>query len=124
MKKMQIFEPAMCCDTGLCGVSVDPELLRISTVLNALKKNGVAVDRFNLSSSPMAFVNNKTINAFINEKGVEELPAVMIDEKIVITGRYPTNEELVSLLEVPASYMTEAKSAKQGGCCCSDGNCC
>lgn len=124
MKKIQIFEPAMCCDTGLCGVSVDPELLRISTVLNALKKNGVAVDRFNLSSAPMAFVNNKTINAFINEKGVEELPAVMIDEKIVITGRYPTNEELVSLLEVPASYMTEAKSAKQGGCCCSDGNCC
>ncbi|WP_024345935.1 arsenite efflux transporter metallochaperone ArsD [Lacrimispora indolis] len=124
MKKMQIFEPAMCCDTGLCGVSVDPELLRISTVLNALKKNGVAVDRFNLSSAPMAFVNNNTINAFINEKGVEELPAVMINEKIVITGRYPTNEELVSLLEVPASYLTEAKSAKQGGCCCPDGNCC
>ena len=124
MKKMQIFEPAMCCDTGLCGVSVDPELLRISTVLNALKKNGVAVDRFNLSGAPMAFVNNKTINDFINEKGVEELPAVMIDEKIVMTGRYPTNEELVSLLEVPASYLTEAKSAKQGGCCCSDGNCC
>lgn len=124
MKKMQIFEPAMCCDTGLCGVSVDPELLRISTVLNALKKNGVAVDRFNLNGAPMAFVNNKTINTFINEKGVAELPAVMIDEKIVMTGRYPTNEELVSLLEVPASYLTEAKSAKQGGCCCSDGNCC
>lgn len=124
MKKMQIFEPAMCCDTGLCGVSVDPELLRISTVLNALKKNGVAVDRFNLSSAPMAFVNNKMINDFINEKGVEELPAVVIDEKIVMTGRYPTNEELVSLLEVPASYLTETKSIKQGGCCCSDGNCC
>lgn len=124
MKKMQIFEPAMCCDTGLCGVSVDPELLRISTVLNALKKNGVAVDRFNLSSAPMAFVNNKTINVFINEKGVEELPAVIVDEKIVITGRYPTNEEIVSLLEIPASYLTEAKSAKQGGCCCSDGKCC
>ncbi len=124
MKKMQIFEPAMCCDTGLCGVSVDPELLRISTVLNALKKNGVAVDRFNLSSAPMAFVNNKFINAFINEKGVEDLPAVMIDESIVIIGRYPTNEELVSLLEVPASYLTETKAAKQGGCCCSDGNCC
>jgi uncharacterized protein (DUF488 family) len=124
MKKMQIFEPAMCCDTGLCGVSVDPELLRISTVLNALKKNGVAVDRFNLSSAPMAFVHNKVINTFINEKGVEELPVVMVDEQIVITGHYPTNEELISLLEVPASYLTEANSAKQGNCCCSDGNCC
>lgn len=124
MKKMSIYEPAMCCDTGLCGVSVDPELLRISTALNALKKNGVAVNRFNLSSAPMAFVNNKTINVFINEKGVEELPVVMVDEKIVMTGRYPTNEELVSLLEVPAIYLTEAKSGQQGSCCCSDGNCC
>lgn len=124
MKKMQIFEPAMCCDTGLCGVSVDPELLRISTVLNALKKNGVAVDRFNLSSTPMAFVNNNVIHTFINEKGVKELPAVMIDEKIVMTGRYPTNEELISLLNVPESYLTESKSVKQSGCCCSGGNCC
>lgn len=31
MKKMFIYEPAMCCSTGLCGVSVDPELLRLST---------------------------------------------------------------------------------------------
>ena len=52
MKKMQIFEPAMCCPTGLCGVGVDPELLRISAVLNSLKKNGVTVDRFNLTDAP------------------------------------------------------------------------
>ena len=69
-----------------------------------------AIDRFNLSSAPMAFVNNKMINDFINEKGVEALPAVVIDENIVMTGRYPTNEELVSLLEVTASYLTHTKS--------------
>ena len=124
MKKMSIYEPAMRCDTGLCGVSVDPELLRISTVLNTLKKSGVAIDRFNLSSAPMAFVNNKIINDFINEKGAEELPVVVLDEKIVIIGRYPTNEELISLLEIPESYLIESKSTPQGGCCCSDGNCC
>ena len=39
MKRMQIFEPAMCCSTGLCGVGVDPELLRVSAVLNTLRKN-------------------------------------------------------------------------------------
>lgn len=124
MRKMSIYEPAMCCDTGLCGVSVDPELLRISTVLNTLKKNGVAVDRFNLSSAPMAFVNNKVINDFVNQKGVEELPAVMLDEEIIITGRYPTNEELIALLAVPESYLTEVKSTSQSGCGCSDGSCC
>lgn len=45
MKKLAIYEPAMCCDTGICGVSVDPELLRISAVINNLKKNGIAVER-------------------------------------------------------------------------------
>lgn len=126
MKKMSIYEPAMCCDTGLCGVGVDPELLRISAVLNALKKNGVAVDRFNLNSAPMAFVNNQVINAFINKNGVEKLPAVMLDDKIIITGRYPTNEELISLLGVPEGYLTESKtkSNPRGGCGCSGGKCC
>ena len=67
MKKMQIFEPAMCCSTGLCGVGVDQELLRISTVLNTLKNNGVQVDRFNLSSAPQEFVTNKTVNNYITQ---------------------------------------------------------
>jgi chaperonin GroEL (HSP60 family) len=124
MKKMSIYEPALCCDTGICGVSVDPELIRISTVLNALKKNGVAIDRFNLNSAPMAFVNNKVINNYINEKGVDGLPAVMLDDEIIITGRYPSNEEIISYLDVPASYLTESKPTKKSSCCCSDDKCC
>ncbi|HWQ74807.1 MAG TPA: arsenite efflux transporter metallochaperone ArsD, partial [Syntrophomonas sp.] len=85
MKKMKIFEPAMCCPTGLCGVGVDPELLRISTVLNMLKKYGVTVDRFNLNSAPAEFISDQTLNAYINAKGPEGLPAVMVDGEIVIT---------------------------------------
>ncbi|WP_231038331.1 arsenic metallochaperone ArsD family protein [Pectinatus frisingensis] len=53
---MQIFEPAMCCSTGLCGATVDPELLRISTVLDILKKHTISVERYNLTSTPMAFI--------------------------------------------------------------------
>lgn len=34
MNKMIIFDPAMCCSTGVCGPSVNPELLRVATVLN------------------------------------------------------------------------------------------
>ena len=125
MKKMSIYEPAMCCETGICGVGVDPELLRVSTVLSALNKNGVTVGRFNLSGAPMAFVNNKAINQYVNEKGPEGLPVVMLDDKIVITERYPTNEEFMDLLGVPASYLSEPKtSRKNGGCGCSDGKCC
>jgi len=131
MKKMQIFEPAMCCSTGLCGVGVDPELLRISTVVNSLKKNGVEIERFNLTSAPMEFVNNKAVNQLISGKGVENLPAVVLDGEIIITGRYPTNEELAELLNVPMNFLGEKKTAvkvtvthkKSGGCNCKGGCC-
>ena len=125
LKKMKIFEPAMCCPTGLCGVGVDPELLRISTVLDTLKKNGVAVDRFNLSSAPAEFITDPVINAYINAKGTDGLPAVMVDGKIVIEGRYPTNEEFTALLDLPADLLGKpAEKAKGSSGCCCKGSCC
>jgi hypothetical protein len=128
MKKMQIFEPAMCCPTGLCGVGVDPELLRISAVLNTLKKNGVTIDRFNLTDAPMEFITNEAVNKLINTHGVAKLPVTVVDGEIVITGRYPANEDFISLLQIPANLLGEApdtakdKPANEGGA--AGGKCC
>lgn len=136
MNKLSIYEPAMCCPTGLCGVGVSPELLRVSAVIGSLKKNGIDVQRHNLSSAPQEFINNQAVNDLINTKGIDELPAVVLDEKIVITGRYPTNQEFAALLQVPMSVVVEqqetAKVAKKvkvnprkvGGSCNCKGGCC
>jgi hypothetical protein len=62
MKKMIIFDPAMCCSTGVCGPGIDPELLRVSTVLNNLQSKGIMVERYNLTSNPSVFVDNKIPN--------------------------------------------------------------
>ncbi len=42
MKKIEIFDPAMCCPTGLCGTNINPELMRIAVTLRAtdLTRNG------------------------------------------------------------------------------------
>lgn len=133
MKKMIIYEPAMCCSTGLCGVGVDPELLRISTVLASLKKNGVEVERYNLTNAPQEFIKNTEVNQLITKDGVEALPATVTDGKVVITKRYPTNDELISLLNVPRSFLgvepkpvskVKVTPKKSGGCGCSGGKCC
>lgn len=135
MKSMKIFEPAMCCSTGLCGVGVDPELLRISTVLNTMEKNGIKVERYNLSNSPDEFIKSTVVNNIIKTEGVEILPLAVLDGEIVITGRYPTNDEFIKYLDIPSSYLGEqpkeikAAESLQGGCCCeggdcSDGGCC
>lgn len=123
MKKMQIFEPALCCETGVCGASVDTELLRITTVLNTLRQNGVVIDRFNLKNAPMEFVTNQTVNTFVNQKGAEALPCVLVDGNIVIEGRYPTNEEILNLLELSAEdFLPKDAVNSEECCCCSDGN--
>jgi hypothetical protein len=125
MKTMRIYEPAMCCSTGLCGVSVDPELLRISTTLNTLKENGIKVQRFNLTNAPQEFVNNKVVAEFLQKFGPEKLPVVVVDDVIVISGHYPTNEEFVKWLDVPAALLggTADDKKSSGGCCCSGGCC-
>ena len=125
MKKMLIFEPAMCCPTGLCGPSIDPELFRLSTVINNLKKKGIIIERYNLSSNPQEFVNNKTINDLLNSKGMDILPAVVVEDEIVKTGGYPSNEEIAGYLGLSVEeFATKAKiKIKKAGCGCEDGCC-
>lgn len=120
MSKMKIYEPAMCCSTGLCGVGVNPELLRMSTALNNLKKLGIAVERYNLSNAPREFIRNKAVNEFINSKGVEKLPVIVVDDKIVIEGRYPTNQEISQILGIEIEKFIGKptnSSGNKGGCC-------
>ncbi|WP_434305007.1 arsenite efflux transporter metallochaperone ArsD [Clostridium botulinum] len=123
MKKMIIFDPAMCCSTGVCGPSVDPELLRVSTTINRLKNNGVLVERHNLTSNPQIFVDNKEINEILNREGVEILPVTMVDGVIVKTKAYPTNKEFCELLDISEEYLkiTIKNPSKdcncKGGCC-------
>lgn len=117
MKKMSIYEPALCCETGLCGVNVDPELLRITTVINTLKNRGIVIERYNLNSAPMEFVKNNTVNQYVNAKGVEGLPITLLDEEIVISGRYPANDEILKLLDLPENILLPEYESAQNGCC-------
>ena len=128
MKKMIIFDPAMCCSTGVCGPSVDKNLLRVSTVLNRLEKKGIKVERHNLTNNPKIFVDNKVVNKLLIDEGVDVLPITIVDGEVVKTKEYPTNEEFVKFLEIPKEYiMSELKAKKEkksnNGCCGGNGCC-
>ncbi|WP_411167711.1 arsenite efflux transporter metallochaperone ArsD [Clostridium sp. MB05] len=122
MKKMIIFDPAMCCSTGVCGPSVNPELLRVSTIINNLNSKGILVERYNLTNNPQIFVDNKTINEVLMKKGVDVLPVTMVDGEIVKVGSYPTNDEFYTLLGISAELL-KSESKKTNNCCCKGGCC-
>ncbi|HWR41993.1 arsenite efflux transporter metallochaperone ArsD [Sporomusa sp.] len=118
MKKIVIYDPAMCCSTGVCGASVDKELLRVATVIENLKQNGADISRFNLSGQPNAFVENQLINDSLKQNGPEILPITLVDGQVAKTKGYPTNEEFAQWTGLDVN-----NKPKKSGCCC-DGGCC
>lgn len=101
MIKLQIFDPAMCCSTGVCGPSVDPALPRFAADLEWLKTKGVEVERYNLAQQVAAFTGNATVKSTLNAKGTKCLPLILFDGSIVAEGFYPTRRDLARLAQVP-----------------------
>ncbi len=120
MKNIEIFDPVMCCSTGVCGPSIDPELLRVATVIKLLKEKGIVIKRHGLSSEPQDFITNNIISEILQKEGADILPITLVDGKIVKTKSYPTNEELSAWLGVEIS----AKPQKKNSCCCGPKGCC
>ncbi|MBE6066555.1 MAG: arsenite efflux transporter metallochaperone ArsD [Clostridium lundense] len=126
MRNMIIFDPAMCCSTGVCGPSVDPELLRMAAIINSLSKKGIIIQRYNLSSNAQVFLNNRLVNELLHSKGIGILPITIVDGKVVKTKAYPTNKEICDMLDIPESSLKAIQKSgnRRGGGCCGGRGCC
>ncbi len=96
--RLQVFDPPMCCSTGVCGPTVDPELIRFARDLAWLQHHGVTVERFNLAQQPGAFVENATVLAALNDLGTECLPVVLVDGVVTDSAKYPSRDRLIGVL--------------------------
>ncbi|MDZ7785218.1 MAG: arsenite efflux transporter metallochaperone ArsD [Halioglobus sp.] len=96
MTTIQVYDPALCCSTGVCGVDVDQALVSFSADADWARQNGVQIERFNLAQQPMAFAENATAKAFLDQFGQEGLPLILVDGENVLAGRYPTRDELAA----------------------------
>jgi hypothetical protein len=110
MGKVEIFDPALCCPTGVCGPSVDPELIRVATAIFLLEKRGFDIKRYNLGTEPAKFVENNEVNKVLYEKGPDSLPVTVVDGKIAKIGVYPANEEFAEWFNVKVEDLSK-KSA-------------
>lgn len=102
MSKVEIFDPVMCCPTGVCGPSVNPELTRMASAVFLLEKKGFDIKRFSLANEPAVFAEHTKVNQILHDKGPDSLPLILVDGEIVKIGTYPTNEELAEWFGVNA----------------------
>ncbi|KDE96942.1 arsenite efflux transporter metallochaperone ArsD (plasmid) [Mycolicibacterium crocinum] len=94
MPAISVFEPALCCNTGVCGEDVDANLVTFSADMVWLLEQGAAISRHNLANDPVAFAHSAVAKQFLEVAGSEGLPLVCVDDVTVLTGRYPTRAEL------------------------------
>jgi|GEM_PF-209388 len=122
--RVELYEPAMCCQTGVCGPAVDQQLIDVREDLRWAEAQGARVARHNLSSDPDAFVANPKVTGLMQAFGEDALPVLVVDGDIAIHGRYPSREELAGLLAVTAPTPTPAdEPTSSGGCGCAPGGC-
>jgi hypothetical protein len=116
---IRVFDPAMCCSTGVCGPSVDAELARFAADVDWLQKQGVTVERFNLSQQPGAFAQAPAVNEAL-ARGMQVLPLVLVGDRIAVEGSYPSRETLAALAGVVVRKLETAQAASAG--CCGPSN--
>lgn len=105
--RLEIFDPPLCCPTGVCGTTVDPELVRFSSDLAWLSEQGVGVERFNLAQQPQAFAANPRVAALLGKTGVAALPLVLCDGNVVASGSYPSREALATAAGLQAAVSAQ-----------------
>jgi hypothetical protein len=112
MKRLEVFDPPMCCSTGVCGPTVDPVLVRFAADLHWLVNQGIAVERYNLAQQPQAFAASSVVKSALREHGNKCLPLLLLDGSIVAQGGYPTRTELAQFTGVAFDSNTATESGK------------
>ncbi len=91
-----IYDPPMCCSSGICGPSVDDTLVRLVENIEHLKRihPDLTIDRYMITQQPLKFRENETVYQLIKSGGKEVLPITTVNGKIIKDRGYASLEEM------------------------------
>jgi hypothetical protein len=95
---VEIYDPPMCCPTGLCGPTLDQTLLDVSDMILTLEADGIAVERYQMTTSPQKFMTNMEIMRLVREQQMAALPITAVNGQVIKVGAYPTLSEVQTYL--------------------------
>lgn len=126
MTHVDVFDPPMCCSSGVCGPSIDPLLAAFAADVEWLASQGVSVTRYNLAQDPQAFIAHPLVKDLLKREGDACLPLVIADGEVVGHGAYPRRDELARMagLSASASRVKPRISLSEAGCCKPGSGCC
>lgn len=95
---IEIFDPPMCCPTGLCGPTLDQTLLDVDEMVMDLQAQGLRVERYQMTSDPQAFLRNTEVMTLVRERQMDALPITVVRNTILKSGAYPQLSEVQAAL--------------------------
>lgn len=95
-KKVTLYEPTMCCSSGVCGPNPDQALITLQDTIDKVKERGIEVERFQLTSNPRKFTENPEVMKLLQKDPLKCLPITAVDGKIIKSRSYPTLAELTA----------------------------
>ena len=96
---VELFDPPLCCPTGLCGPTLDQSLLDVSDMIVTLETEGLKVARYQMTGQPQAFLSNPDVMRLVREKQMAALPISVVRGQVVKVGAYPTLSEIKTYLD-------------------------
>lgn len=115
---LKIYDPPMCCSSGVCGPNVNSALVEFAGTLKTLAKYGIAIERWNLAQQPQAFTENHQVRELLTKLGKDGLPFILVNDELKISGRYPKAEELFGLLGIDGETKGKGPEVcRAEGCC-------
>lgn len=117
MSAIQVFDPALCCSSSVCGLDVDANLVQAAADIEWAKRQGAQVARFNLAQQPMVFAETTAVRGLLERSGQASLPITLLDGEVVLAGRYPSRQQLGQWLKI-TTPPANAGSCGNGDQCC------
>ena len=98
---INIYEPPMCCTSGVCGPAPDKKLMDLQDNIKRIEKEfpGVKINRYSMNFNPLDFSKNREVLTKVKTHRTEILPIITINDVIVKEKGYLSYTEMVEQIK-------------------------
>ena len=118
MKSIRVYDINLSPETQSADSQIGADYRRVSTMLYTLSARGADARYLNLHKDSLIFMDSPAVQRIMQSAGMDGFPCMTADEEIVLTGRYPTNEEILDQLDADMLEILARPSAAFAGSGC------
>lgn len=118
MKTLRVYDINLSPETQPMDTELGADYRRVTTMLYTLSARGADAKYLNLHRDSLLFMESPAVQQIMRTDGMDGFPCMTADDEIVLTGRYPTNEEILEQLDADILALLANPSAAFAGSGC------